>query len=76
MLSEGKEGNKECIFKNGESMNFSHTPTQTKSLNLDNDIQRLRKTDRESTQRTDKKTNSLTLSLLFQNLFLVPGAVC
>ncbi len=43
----GKKGNKGCIFKNGESMNFSHPPTQTKSLNLDNDIQRLCKTDRK-----------------------------
>lgn len=77
MFPEGEKGNKDCSFKNGESMNFSHPPTQTKSLNLDND----NPTPSQNRQEIDTKDrqenkHSLTLSLLFQNVFLVPGAVC
>lgn len=77
VFPEGKKSNKDCTFKNEESMNFSHPPTQTKSLNLDND----NPTPSQNRQEIDTKDrqenkHSLTLFSLFQNLFLVPGAVC
>jgi len=58
-------------------MNFSHPPTQTKSLNLDND----NPTPSQNRQEIDIKDrqenkHSLTPSLLFQNRFLLLGAVC